>query len=71
MYELPASESADIFKGSQSAQDIILDVWMDNFFEAIDQLSTLITEGYCYVAMDTEFPGTVFFPNEVSPDFEY
>lgn len=44
---------------------------MDNFFEAIEKLSTLITEGYNFVAMDTEFPGTVFFPNEVSQDFEY
>ena len=44
---------------------------MDNFFDAIEQVSSLVQDGYTFVAMDTEFSGTVYFPPEVTSDFEY
>ena len=46
------------------------DVWINNFFEAMDTISKLIDE-FNYVAMDTEFPGTVYVPPNSENDFEY
>jgi len=40
---------------------VIKDVWMNNFFRTMETISKLIDE-YNYVAMDTEFPGTVYVP---------
>lgn len=48
----------------------IRDVWYDNFLEELTTISTLVDQ-FNYISMDTEYPGTVFLPSEVSHDFEY
>jgi CCR4-NOT transcription complex subunit 7/8 len=40
---------------------MIKDVWLDNFFPAMEKISKLINE-YNYISMDTEYPGTVYVP---------
>ena len=44
-----------------NTDSLVKDVWISNFFTTMDTISTLIDE-YNYVAMDTEFPGTVYIP---------
>ena len=48
----------------------IIEVYEDNFIEEIKNLSSLLDE-YNYIGMDTEFPGTVFFAENMSEDFYY
>ncbi|CDW89818.1 ccr4-not transcription complex subunit 8 [Stylonychia lemnae] len=50
-----------------SQDDRIKDVWIDNFFEEMENISRQI-ENYNYISMDTEYPGTVFLPPD---EFEY
>ena len=48
----------------------IMEVYEDNFIEEIKNLSSLLDK-YNYIGMDTEFPGTVFFAENMSEDFYY
>lgn len=47
-----------------------MDVWINNFYESMEEMEALVDE-FPYCSMDTEFPGTPFLPNDVTPDFEY
>jgi len=49
---------------------VIKDVWIDNFFPQIDIIASLIDE-YNHIAMDTEYPGTVYVPTNTENEFEY
>lgn len=49
---------------------MIKDVWLNNFYQAMDQIANLIDE-YNYIAMDTEFPGSVYVPPNADNEFEY
>ena len=55
---------------SNNPNSKIKDVWLNNFFSAMETLSVLIDD-YNYVAMDTEFPGTVYIPPNTQNEFEY
>lgn len=49
----------------------IKDVWEDNFVHEMAQISKLVRK-YKFVALDTEFPGTVARPvGRVGPDYNY
>ena len=48
----------------------IIEVYEDNFIEEMKNLSELLEE-YNYVGMDTEFPGTVYFVDNMTEDFYY
>ena len=54
----------------QNEQPGIIEVYEDNFIEEIKNLSSLLDE-YNYIGMDTEFPGTVFFVENMTEDFYY
>lgn len=45
-------------------------MWLDNFFEAMDQVSKLV-DHFNYISMDTEYPGTVYVPSDTQNEFEY
>ena len=57
-------------KQLQSDQPGIIEVYEDNFIKEMKNLSTLLEE-YNYVGMDTEFPGTVYFVENMTEDFYY
>lgn len=57
-------------KQLQSDQPGIIEVYEDNFIQEMRNLSTLLEE-YNYVGMDTEFPGTVYFVENMTEDFYY
>ena len=57
-------------KQLQSDQPGIIEVYEDNFIQEMKNLSTLLEE-YNYVGMDTEFPGTVYFVENMTEDFYY
>jgi len=47
-------------------------VWLSNFFESMDTIERFLAADYNYIAMDTEFPGTVYVPtNKDSNEFIY
>jgi len=63
----------------------IKDVWLGNFFEAMEKIGSLVDK-YPYIAMvstrqigfliltfsqDTEYPGTVYLPPDTENEFEY
>ena len=54
----------------QSDQPGVIEVYEDNFIEEMKNLSILLEE-YNYVGMDTEFPGTVYFVDNMTEDFYY
>lgn len=49
---------------------LIRDVWINNFFTAMEHIGSLIDD-YNYIGMDTEFPGTVYVPQNTENEFEY
>ena len=68
-----ALSSIELQKQSSSvagSDTIIRDVWIQNFFQVKLQIEGLIDE-YPYIAMDTEFPGTVYLPTNTDDEFEY
>ena len=68
-----ALSSIELQKQSSSvagSDAIIRDVWIQNFFQVMLQIEGLIDE-YPYIAMDTEFPGTVYLPTNTDDEFEY
>ena len=54
---------------SQAGQ-VIKDVWYSNFFESMDEISRLVND-FPYIFMDTEFPGQVYVPANITNEFEY
>ena len=51
-------------------QSGIIEVYEDNFIEEIKNISELLEE--CnFIGMDTEFPGTVYFVNNMTKDFYF
>ena len=44
-----------------NADSLVKDVWINNFFSTMETISKLVDD-YNYIAMDTEFPGTVYIP---------
>ena len=59
-----------ISANSNSEQLGIIEVYEDNFIQEIKNLSNLLEE-YNYIGMDTEFPGTVFYVQNMTKDFYY
>ena len=41
---------------------LITNVYKQNFFEEMKNINEKIEEGYNYIALDTEFPGILYFP---------
>ena len=54
----------------QNEQPGIIEVYGDNFIKEMKNVSELLDE-YNYVGMDTEFPGTVYFVDNMTEDFYY
>jgi CCR4-NOT transcription complex subunit 7/8 len=44
---------------------------MDNFFIEMEKVSQCVDQNFNYVSMDTEYPGTVYLPSEVTSDYDY
>ena len=59
-----------IKQNSSNKQPGIIEVYEDNFIPEIKKISSLLDE-YNYIGMDTEFPGTVFFAENLTEDFYY
>ena len=57
-------------QNSSNKQPGIIEVYEDNFIQEIKNISSLLDE-YNYIGMDTEFPGTVFFAENLTEDFYY
>ncbi|MCQ2821642.1 MAG: hypothetical protein MJ252_30660 [archaeon] len=57
-------------KLDKSPKDNIIEVYEDNFIEEIKRVNSYLEE-YNYIGMDTEFPGTVYGINNITPDFYY
>jgi CCR4-NOT transcription complex subunit 7/8 len=57
----------------QGQQLEIRNVWAENVEEEMAVIRELVEQKYCYVAMDTEFPGVVAKPvtEQYSPDYHY
>ena len=55
---------------SNNEQPGIIEVYEDNFIQEIKNISELL-EKYNYIGMDTEFPGTVYYVNNITKDFYF
>ena len=56
-------KSEDQESGTEDGEKKIIDVWLSNFYAAIEDIKSLVGN-YNYVAMDTEYPGTVYVPTD-------
>ena len=57
-------------QNNSNEQPGIIEVYEDNFIQEIKNITSLLDE-YNYIGMDTEFPGTVFFVENLTEDFYY
>ncbi|KAK2964795.1 putative CCR4-NOT transcription complex subunit 8 [Blattamonas nauphoetae] len=61
-------DSASNMEGQEKSE--ILDVWAHNFEDQLSKITELI-EDYPYVGLDTEFPGVIFRPVNVTGNISY
>ena len=66
----PKSLALNYSNNSNNEQPGIIEVYEDNFIQEIKNISELLEE-YNYVGMDTEFPGTVYYVNNITKDFYF
>ena len=65
---IPSNKSNNLNKNEE--QPGIIEVYADNFVEEIKKLSSLLEE-YNYIGMDTEYPGIVYYIQDMTNDFYY
>ena len=66
----PKSLALNYSNNNNNEQPGIIEVYEDNFIQEIKNISELLEE-YNYVGMDTEFPGTVYYVNNITKDFYF
>lgn len=49
-------------EASTKDETLIVDVYRKNFLKEMKSINQAIAEGFCMIALDTEFPGIIYFP---------
>jgi len=65
-----AEESSTWAEEAAPPPPTIVDVWYNNFFSELEKIEELLPQ-YPYIAMDTEFPGVVNVPKQITSDYVY
>ena len=66
----PKNLTLNYLNNNSNDQPGIIEVYGDNFVQEIKKMSELLEE-YNYIGMDTEFPGNLYYVNNITKDFYF